>query len=62
MPNAEFPQNIIQENLLQYVISVIVIIKCKNCKRRIFCPHNPIWKVLKCGAGQEWRRSVGPIV
>jgi hypothetical protein len=21
-----------------------------------------IWKVLKCGAGEEWRRSVGPIV
>jgi hypothetical protein len=21
-----------------------------------------IWKVLKCGAGGEWRRSVGPIV
>ena len=20
------------------------------------------WKVLKCGAGEEWRRSVGPIV
>jgi hypothetical protein len=21
-----------------------------------------IWKVLICGAGEEWRRSVGPIV
>jgi hypothetical protein len=21
-----------------------------------------IWKVLKCGAGEGWRRSVGPIV
>jgi hypothetical protein len=21
-----------------------------------------IWKVLRCGAGEEWRRSVGPIV
>jgi hypothetical protein len=21
-----------------------------------------IWKFLKCGAGEEWRRSVGPIV
>jgi hypothetical protein len=21
-----------------------------------------IWKVLKCGAREEWRRSVGPIV
>jgi hypothetical protein len=20
------------------------------------------WKVLKCGAGEGWRRSVGPIV
>jgi hypothetical protein len=20
------------------------------------------WKVLKCGVGEEWRRSVGPIV
>jgi hypothetical protein len=20
-----------------------------------------IWKVLKCGAGEGWRRSVGPI-
>ena len=20
------------------------------------------WKVLKCGAGEEWRRSVGPIM
>jgi len=20
------------------------------------------WKVLKCGAGEEWRRSVAPIV
>jgi hypothetical protein len=20
------------------------------------------WKVLKCGEGEEWRRSVGPIV
>jgi hypothetical protein len=20
-----------------------------------------IWKVLKCGAGEEWRRSVGQI-
>jgi hypothetical protein len=20
------------------------------------------WRVLKCGAGEEWRRSVGPIV
>ena len=21
-----------------------------------------IWKVLKCGAGEGWRRSVGPII
>jgi len=21
-----------------------------------------IWKVLKCGAGEGWRRSVGPIM
>jgi hypothetical protein len=21
-----------------------------------------IWKVLKCGAGEEWRRTVGPIM
>jgi hypothetical protein len=21
-----------------------------------------IWKVLKCGAGEGWRRSVGPVV
>jgi hypothetical protein len=20
------------------------------------------WKALKCGAGEEWRRSAGPIV
>ena len=20
------------------------------------------WEVLKCGAGEEWRRSVGPIM
>jgi hypothetical protein len=20
------------------------------------------WKILKCGPGEEWRRSVGPIV
>ena len=21
-----------------------------------------VWKVLKCGAGEEWRRSDGPII
>jgi hypothetical protein len=28
----------------------------------LYYVHNFIWKVLKCGAGEEWRRSIGPIV
>jgi hypothetical protein len=31
----------------------------------LFCPSNieeNTWKVLKCGAGEGWRRSVGTIM
>jgi hypothetical protein len=31
-------------------------------KKKTLCTLRSIWKVLKCGAGEEWRRSVGPIV
>jgi len=28
----------------------------------IFYKWSNTWKVLKCGAGEGWRRSVGPIM
>jgi hypothetical protein len=34
-----------------------MVLKLGHC---IECIMN-IWEVLKCGAGEEWRRSVGPI-
>jgi len=34
----------------------IVSIKCSRQQIR------NAWKVLKCGAGEGWRRSVGPIM
>jgi hypothetical protein len=38
-------------------------IACTVLKRGHFGKYiRSIWKVLKCGAGEEWRRSVGPIV
>jgi hypothetical protein len=35
----------------------IIFVSCVNEKW-----IRSIWKVLICGAGEEWRRSVGPIV
>ena len=35
-----------------------MVLKLGRCGQQI----RNTWKVLKCGAGEGWRRSVGPIV
>jgi len=41
-----------------YRASLCVVLKMGHFGKRI----RNSWKVLKCGAGEGWRRSVGPIV
>ena len=42
-----------------YVLSMAL---CGAETRTLRATDQKAWKVLKCGAGEGWRRSVGPIM
>jgi hypothetical protein len=38
------------------------LVKCYIWSIALWAIDRNTWKVLKCGAGEGWRRSVGPIM
>jgi hypothetical protein len=45
------------------LLKAIFKLNIKECVIYMLWEHiRNTWKVLKCGAGEGWRRSVGPIM